>query len=101
MAKFNAQYRHKPGATDILGFAFHKLPSPEAFPTITDPHEKDFGDLVVSAEYVMSVKEPTPWDELLTHGFTHLLGYDHETEADYAIMHAKEEEFIAALRRER
>lgn len=34
---------------------------------------------------------------LLVHGLIHLLGYDHETEKDYAAMVAVEEEVLQAV----
>ena len=34
---------------------------------------------------------------LLVHGICHLIGYDHETEREYAIMFAKEHDLCAAL----
>jgi hypothetical protein len=37
-------------------------------------------------------------DVLLTHGLVHLLGYDHETEEEHAVMAAREEGILARLR---
>lgn len=104
VARLNRQYRHKEGSTDILSFARHAVATPEAFDGV-DAEERDLGDLIVSAPYVRSYCEQTQTDErahwqvLLTHGVVHLLGYDHETDADFAAMAAREAGILDAIRK--
>jgi probable rRNA maturation factor len=37
---------------------------------------------------------------LVTHGLVHILGYDHENEADHAVMRKKELEILEELQRQ-
>lgn len=64
-----------------------------------DGYEFDFDDDEVGVFRAMSgyftVQERIPL--LLVHGCVHLLGYDHETDAEWDIMTHKEEEIIVAL----
>ena len=105
VARLNRQYRHKRGPTDILSFAFHELPRPEAFPHEVDPEDHNLGDMVVSTEYVRRVCATQRLDEaahyrtLLAHGVAHLLGHDHETDAQYAAMAQREAILLEHQRR--
>lgn len=105
MAALNRRYRGKDAPTDILSFSNYTLRAPEAFPA-GDALEmgKDLGDLVVCHEYIADwcaragMPEPNAhWRVLLVHGMVHLLGYDHETEAQHAAMAPREAEVLARL----
>jgi probable rRNA maturation factor len=93
---YNKTYRHKDKATDILSFSYH--PSLQAGERIKPKNEEDknLGDLIISVEYVARVAREMKVDLykrmqlLLVHGICHLLGYDHERDEDYKIMHRKE-----------
>ncbi len=93
---YNKTYRHKDKATDILSFSYH--PSLKAGERIKPKNEEDknLGDLIISVEYVeraardMNVALYERMQVLLVHGICHLLGYDHERDEDYKIMHRKE-----------
>jgi probable rRNA maturation factor len=102
--QYNAQYRKKDAPTDILSFAAHQVKPGERVEACCDD-EKELGDLVISLEYV---KEDAPrWKEtmdermqtLLVHGIFHLLGYDHESDAQYAEMNPQEKRILKALGR--
>jgi probable rRNA maturation factor len=87
----NGRFRGKDKPTNVLSF-----PPPPAFP--------DFlGDIVlayetVEAEAVAHGKSFTDHARhLLAHGLLHLLGYDHETEADASVMEGKERAILAGL----
>lgn len=103
--QLNTTYRGKPKATDILSFANLQLPSPEQFSSLVEltEEEKDLGDLIVSAPFVhrYCMAEGLQLEEhyktLLTHGFVHLLGYDHESEEEYVAMHAREQSILTKL----
>jgi rRNA maturation RNase YbeY len=97
---YNKEYRHKDKATNILSFPFHpKLKAGERIKVKT-PDDKNLGDLILSLEYVKKEAEnlSLPLQKhllrLLVHGICHLLGYDHIKDADYAIMHKKEQELL-------
>ncbi len=93
---YNREYRHKDKPTDILSFPYHtNLKAGERIKPQTD-EDKNLGDLIISPVYVLDDLER--WGQsfeermkvLLVHGICHLLGYDHELDADYKIMHKKE-----------
>ena len=98
MARLNAQYLARAGATDVLSF---------------DLSESDSSGGPLSAQIVVCAdlavaeaakRKLTPRGELLlyvVHGLLHLMGYD-DTTADAADkMHAREAELLAAFGRER
>ena len=93
---YNKTYRHKDKATDILSFSYH--PSLKAGERIKPKVEgdKNLGDLIISLEYVQHVAREMKVDVyermrvLLVHGICHLIGYDHERDEDYRVMHRKE-----------
>lgn len=101
--RYNKEYRHKDRPTDILSFSYHpKLkPGERIKPTSSD--DKNLGDLIISPAYVVKQlpELETTLDDrlqvLLVHGICHLLGYDHETDAEYAVMHALEEKLLHQL----
>lgn len=92
----NAQYRHKDKATNVLSFP--------AFPeTKSGPLPPLLGDIVLAAETVAgeAALEGKPLENhishLVVHGLLHLLGYDHETEAEADEMEATERRILARL----
>jgi len=110
--RLNRQYRTRDAPTDVLSFPFQALQPPAAdlppeqrpLPPPADPagSVRELGQLVISAPYVArAAKElQVSTDErlrvLMVHGLCHLLGYDHENEADAARME-KEEDRISQL----
>ncbi|MCX5922753.1 MAG: rRNA maturation RNase YbeY [Candidatus Dependentiae bacterium] len=100
---YNKQYRGKDKPTDILSFSYH--PDLKAGQRIKPKTEEDknLGDLIISLEYVQ--KDAQKWEQtfeqrmqiLLVHGICHLLGYDHEKDEEYEVMHKKEQEILKQL----
>lgn len=99
--KLNRRYRGIDKPTDVLSFCLQKDKGELKFPQIGE--ENLLGDIVISTETAQrqadslnhSVeKELTV---LLIHGLLHLLGYDHEKEEDYKIMHEKENELLVNI----
>jgi probable rRNA maturation factor len=93
---YNKQYRSKDVSTDILSFAYHPdLKAGERIEPKTED-DKNLGDLILAPAYIK--KKAPAWDqpfdqrlrELLVHGICHLLGYDHETDADFEVMQKRE-----------
>lgn len=102
--KYNKLYRHKDKPTDILSFSHHPtLKAGERIKPLS-PDDKNLGDLIISMEYV--IKDLPRWHMsleermhvLLVHGICHLLGYDHIEDADYKIMHRKEQALLKVLK---
>ena len=97
-AGLNKQYRHKTGATNVLSFPF------EVPPEVEDEAKLNLlGDLIICAEVVKSEakeqkkQELAHWAHMVVHGTLHLLGYDHQTDADANIMETKEIHILSQL----
>ncbi len=86
----NRGYRHKDYATNVLTFVFHDRPPLE-------------GDLALCAPVVArearALKKPLAehYAHLTVHGVLHLQGYDHENNADAAVMERRETQIMAKL----
>jgi probable rRNA maturation factor len=82
----NAQYRQKNQPTDILAFAALEVDFPQPRLDENDPEPLYLGDLVISVETASrqaenqqhSLTQELAW--LGSHGFLHLLGWDHPDE---------------------
>jgi probable rRNA maturation factor len=91
--RLNARYRGKDKPTNVLSFPPAPLPVRESRP---------LGDLVICAQVVRSEAQEqrkplkAHWAHLVVHGALHLIGYDHEREAEARRMERRE---IAVLRR--
>lgn len=98
--RLNLQYRGIDSATDVLSFA---MMEGEDFPELTELDVVPLGDIVISLErakaqgeeYGHSFEREVAF--LTVHGMCHLLGYDHETEAERKIMREREESVLAKL----
>ena len=101
--QFNKQYRDKDKATDVLSFPFHDTLKPGEHIVPETEEDKNLGDIIIAPEYVRD--DAANWDHtfdqrmrvLLVHGVCHLLGYDHETDEEYAVMHAQESRILSML----
>jgi probable rRNA maturation factor len=93
--RLNARYRGKDKPTNVLSFPPAPLPNRAA-------DSRPLGDLVICAQVVRSEareqRKPLQahWAHLVVHGALHLIGYDHEREAEAKRMERRE---IAVLRR--
>jgi probable rRNA maturation factor len=91
--RLNARYRGKDKPTNVLSFPPAPLPGGDARP---------LGDLVICAQVVRSEARTqgklleAHWAHLVVHGALHLIGYDHEREAEAKRMERRE---VAVLRR--
>lgn len=92
VAKLNAAYRASAKPTNVLSFPAGPG-SPPGF----------LGDIVLAAETIareaeaQSVSFADHAQHLVVHGLLHLLGYDHETDADAVRMEALETHILAGL----
>lgn len=94
MRELNARYRRRDRTTNVLSFPVN-LPSGVEAPLL--------GDIVICAPVVAREaqeqnKSPAAhWEHLLVHGVLHLLGLDHERDADAAVMEDLERTILADL----
>lgn len=102
--ELNREYRGMDKATDVLSFALDEASEDSDEPELLDaPEEHLFGDIIISAETALRQAEEyghgleRELTYLAVHGMFHLLGYDHMTEAEKAVMRAKEEEALRAI----
>lgn len=103
MAGYNKEFRNKDKTTDVLSFPYHtELKAGERI-VPKDEDDKNLGDIMLCPEYV---KTDLPnWEQsfehrmrvLLVHSICHLLGYDHETDADHEVMQKLEDRLLEKL----
>ncbi|OGT88966.1 MAG: rRNA maturation RNase YbeY [Gammaproteobacteria bacterium RIFOXYA12_FULL_61_12] len=92
--ELNRQYRGKDRPTNVLSFPFE---APPGFPC------HHLGDLAICAPVVASEaleqgKSPEAhWAHMLVHGVLHLLGYDHQNDAEADEMEGLEVRILARL----
>jgi len=97
VAALNRQFRGVDSPTDILSF-------PADEPPVEIPDEPPYlGDLVIAYPYAaaQAEREGHPLRDslalLVVHGTLHLLGYDHDTPENRAVMWAKQAEVLVSL----
>lgn len=109
---YNKTYRHKDKPTDILSFPFHPELQPGQKIKATSDDDKNLGDMIISAEYVVNFLKKSDnvssiisdkalndrFRVLLVHGICHLLGYDHITDEQFAQMQRKEKFLLKKLK---
>ena len=94
IAELNKVFRDKQGPTNVLSF-----PAGDAYPDGTVM----LGDIAVSFETVRNEAErdgksiADHLSHMIVHGVLHLLGFDHETDADADIMEQRETEVLGGL----
>jgi probable rRNA maturation factor len=95
--RLNARYRGRDKPTNVLSFPVPELPS-----TGEDGEPRPLGDLVICPQVLrteareQNKKLRAHWAHLVVHGSLHLIGYDHEHNAEADRMERRE---IAVLRR--
>lgn len=93
--QLNAQYRGQDKPTNVLSFP--------AAPLVPGRFGPPLGDIVLARETILAEaagQRLAPDDHvthLIVHGFLHLLGYDHETEAEAVAMERLETAILAKL----
>ncbi|MCS5697681.1 rRNA maturation RNase YbeY [Cyanobium sp. FGCU-52] len=105
IAELNADWRRKPGPTDVLAFA--ALEEAPPLPPAPDGDDDlnaeplELGDIVISLETATRQAEEAGLSleqELLflaSHGLLHLLGWDHPDDAALAAMLERQERLLA------
>ena len=87
MADLHVRYMGEPGPTDVLSFPLHE---------VDDRGVRLLGDVVIAPAVAARNHPDDPAAEvrlLLVHGILHVLGYDHEDEAQRAEMWARQERY--------
>jgi probable rRNA maturation factor len=89
----NRDFRGKDAPTNVLSFP----------PSVLGAEPNFLGDIALAAETIVQEAEfqGKSFDNhaahLVVHGFLHLLGYDHENDADAVKMESREREILASL----
>ena len=101
IAELNSSWRRKNGPTNVLAFSLTEGPDSAMALNM-------LGDIVISVEIASREAEKaglslhSHLQELLVHGFLHLIGYDHEKSGSEAVrMHNKERELLQELTKKR
>ena len=95
IAGMNKEFRGKEGSTNVLSF-----PPAQAEPL---GPARFLGDIALAAETIVEEAQfqGKAFDahaaHLVVHGFLHLLGYDHENEADASRMEARETAILRSI----
>ncbi len=95
VAKLNDKWRQKKGSTDVLSF-----PSLDNNTFVPSLHCLELGDIIVSVETALkqakenhhSLADELKW--LVSHGFLHLLGWDHPTSTSLDRMLCDQEKLL-------
>jgi len=103
IAVLNAEFRGKEKPTNVLSWPSYDLAPEMAGGTPSKPPKPEFGDpfvnlgdIAIAYETCLAEAEAAKLPphqhvtHLLTHGILHLLGYDHETDADADLMETLE-----------
>lgn len=97
--EINRQYRGKNSPTDVISFAMEEMGEGET-EIIGVNQPRVLGDIIISAEKALEQAEEYQHSFarelgfLAVHGLLHLLGYDHETEADEKQMFSRQREIL-------
>jgi probable rRNA maturation factor len=108
IAKLNEDFRGKPVPTNVLSWPAQDLAplQPGEAPASPEPpggFDDSLGDIALAYDTCAREAEAQgkPFEHhithLILHGTLHLLGYDHETDADAALMERTETEILAEL----
>jgi len=98
-AELNERYRRKRGPTNVLAFPSEPLPEQGA----DEDELLPLGDLVICGPVVAREAAEqgktleAHWAHIVIHGALHLVGYDHETDAEAGEMEGRERELLASL----
>ena len=96
IANLNERWRGKSGPTDVLSFGCDE-------PCSANPDEPiTLGDVVIAPDVAqaqateLGTTVESELNLLLVHGVLHLLGYDHDSDDDAAVMQARERTLLDA-----
>jgi len=96
IAEINKEWRGKPQPTNVLSFPAEDFPVPPG-------EAKPLGDIVLAFGTVAREAQeqgktlPHHTQHLIVHGFLHLLGHDHEDDAEAEAMEGLERDILKGL----
>ena len=103
IAGLNAEFRGKPAPTNVLSWPAEDL-APEAPGAVPPPPaDPEIGDIALAFDTCAAeaaaagIALSDHITHLVVHGFLHLLGYDHQTDADADLMEATEIAILVSL----
>lgn len=100
VAALNTSFRGKPKPTNVLSFPAGPMPGPAEG---TQSARRFLGDIILARETVWreAAEQDIPpahhLQHLVIHGLLHLLGYDHETDAEAGEMEKLETSLLSGL----
>lgn len=105
IAVLNADFRAKGSATNVLSWPSQERGARDAGhqPAPPDPNDPELGDIAIAYDTCareaaagnLAIKDHVT--HLLVHATLHLLGYDHERDADATLMEGLETEILGKL----
>jgi probable rRNA maturation factor len=99
--RLNRTWRGKDKPTNVLSFPAAPLPAVHGRVARSLPEADSIGDLAICAPVVareareQGKQVQAHWAHMVVHGVLHLLGYDHESDRDAAVMEAREVKILA------
>ncbi|QDL91587.1 rRNA maturation RNase YbeY [Paroceanicella profunda] len=109
ITELNAEFRGKESPTNVLSWPTHELApdSPGAVPWLPPEPAGEGPDILgdIAISYETALREAMEQEKraedhilhLILHATLHLLGYDHETDADAALMEGIESETLVSM----
>lgn len=111
MHRLNREFRQIDRSTDVLSFPMVDFPAPASYDHLEeaedcfdpDSGELLLGDIVISVERAQEQAQEyghsllREYAFLIAHSMLHLLGYDHMTPEEAAVMEGKQEAALTAL----
>jgi probable rRNA maturation factor len=107
MASWNSRALGKSGPTDVLSFPVEILRPGSVPPTVPEGPPLLVGDVVIAPDYIrrqadqFGMKVDDEMALMVAHGILHLLGYDHQDDADAELMENRERAILASQGRSR
>lgn len=105
MAEYNERFMGRQGPTDVLAFPLEDLQPGRPPKPLGDEPPVTLGDVLLCPSEVArrARREKIPYDDfihlLLAHGILHLMGYEHDEDADAERMERREDELLSAIGR--
>ena len=107
MASWNSRALGKSGPTDVLSFPVETFRPGSVPPTVPEGPPLLVGDVVIAPDYIrrqadqLGMKVDDEMALMVAHGVLHLLGYDHQDDADAELMENRERVILASQGRGR
>lgn len=102
-ATLNQIYRHKTGPTNVLSFPYEHFTNEQTLCVADNEKLCIMGDIVICVPVVIqeALVQEKPraahFAHMVVHAVLHLLGYDHETDAEALIMEPLENKLLIQL----